>query len=380
MKRLPYPILLSVLMVSALLTSCGESSKQADEFRILGHVSGLEGKKMSLEKLVGVSAQPITEVEVGSDGNFSVTAKGEANAIYQLRVPDGGRMMLMPEFDDVMVEADADEMEAYRPEGSTKSQAIRDFNLQQYRLYLDFVASETRMDGVDRTKDTATWRELEAVTDKAMMAYRGYLRTFCDTVKSPALRALAALSITPNGNYHYLKGITERLRQESPGSPAVAALDQALQGEADRRIGEVAPMITGNDLGGKPFDLASLRGGYVLLQFWASYCEFSRAENGQLKSMSDALARRQIRLLLFSLDDSEDMWQDYLKSAGLDFAIHVRGLNGTASAEVSQYLVKAIPANYLIDPQGVIRDLDIRSEELPAVLATLPEKSSPPRP
>ncbi|MFN8393269.1 MAG: TlpA disulfide reductase family protein [Bacteroidia bacterium] len=369
---------LALALACLMLVGCGESAKQADEFRIQGHVTGLEGKKMSLEKLVGVSSQPISEVEVGSDGSFSVTAKGEANAIFQLRVPDGGRMLLMPEFDDVTVEADADEMEAYRPQGSPKTQAIRDFNLGQYRLYLDFVSAETRLDGVDRTKDTATWRELEAVTDKAMMAYRDYLRIFCDTVKSPALRSLAALSLTPNGNYHYLKGITDRIRGESPGSPSVAALDQALQGEADRRIGVVAPVITGNDLDGKPFDLSSLRGSHVYLQFWASYCEFSRSENAKLVQLAPEMAKRKIRVLMFSLDDHEDAWREYLKAAGLDWAIHVRGLNGTASAEVSQYLVKAIPANYLIDRDGVIRDLDIRADELPAVLSTLPEASPQP--
>lgn len=361
-----------------MLLGCGDSLKLADEFRIQGHVTGLEGKKMSLEKLVGVSSQPISEVEVGSDGNFSVTAKGEPNAIFQLRVPDGGRMLLMPEFDDVTVEADADEMEAYRPEGSPKTQAIRDFNLQQYRLYLDFVSAETRMDGVDRTKDTTTWRELEAVTDKAMMAYRDFLRTFCDTVQSPALRSLAALSITPNGNFHYLKSLTDRIRAESPGSPSVAALDEALRTEADRRIGVVAPVITGNTLDGKPFDLSTLRGSHVYLQFWASYCEFSRSENVKLLKMAPDIAKRKIKVLLFSLDDHEATWRDYLKAAGLDWAIHVRGLNGTASAEVSQYLVKAIPANYLIDPDGVIRDLDVRADELPAILSTLPEANPQP--
>jgi hypothetical protein len=363
--------------VVLLFTACGETPKGEDEFQITGQVRGMEGKTLFLERFEGVKAEPVAKVEVDQDGHFEVTAKGETDAIFQLRADQGGRMLMMPEFSTLHVEADADELEAYQVTGNSKTQQLRNFNLEQYRLYIDFASAESRLDGLDRTKDTIAWHELEAVTDKAMMAYRGFLRTFCDTVSNPVMRAHAALSLTVNGNYHYLNELARRLEKELPGSPAVAELRAGLAKEVDRKVGEPATIITGTDVNGKPFDLMTLRGKSILLNFWASYCEFSRAENAKMATLSKLFTANNVVLLCFSIDDAEADWRNYLKTAGLDWAIHLRGLNGTASTEISQYLVKAIPANYFIDANGVIRDLDIRSDELETDLPVLAKSANP---
>ncbi|MBP6639366.1 MAG: TlpA family protein disulfide reductase, partial [Bacteroidia bacterium] len=155
------------------------------------------------------------------------------------------------------------------------------------------------------------------------------------------------------------------------GSPAASALNNALNQEANRRIGEIAANITATDANGKPFDLSALRGKPVLLQFWASYCEFSRVENAKMDSLEKLFADNGVVLVCASLDDTEAQWRAGLKEAGLNWATHIRLPNGAQSTEVSQYLLKAIPANYLIDGGGMIRDLDIRSNELTADLPAL---------
>jgi thiol-disulfide isomerase/thioredoxin len=372
-----FPHLLLGMLLLLVVSACGETTKKEDEFRITGHVRGLEGKKLFLERFVGVKSEPVQEVPVDEKGNFEITANGEANAIYQLRMNEGGRMLLFPEFSTLNIEADADELEAYHATGSARNQILRDFNLGQYRLYIDFASAESRLDGLDRTKDTTAWHELEAVTDKAMMAYRAYIRTFIDTVSIPVMRAHAALSLTINGNYHYVSKVADRLDQEMPGSPAVAELRKGLAKEADRRIGEVGTPITGTDVNGKPFDLFALRGKNILLQFWASYCEFSRVENTKLAGLEALFTANNTVLVLFSIDDTDAEWRNYLKTADLDWATHIRGGNGTSSTEIQQYLVRAIPANYFLDGNGVIRDLDIRSNELETDLPALAKTAGP---
>jgi alkyl hydroperoxide reductase subunit AhpC len=375
MKTTYWPLCCWFLVLSSWM-GCSEVAKEADQFRVAGHVRGLEGKTMQLEKLEGVNAVPVSEVAVDGDGNFSVTDKGEANAIYQLRFEKTGRMLIMPEFSTLQIEADADELAAFQVQGNPQSQLLRDFNLNQYRLYIDFISAESRLDGLDRETDTTDWHALEAVTDKAMMAYRDYMRTFCDTVSNPALRAHAALSLTVNGNHHYLQKLTGRLEAESPGSPAIAVLENALAEEGEGKIGEVAPNITGTDITGKPFDIRALKGKVVLLQFWASYCEFSRTENARLAGMQSLFQDNNVILVCFSVDDSDTDWRTSVQASGLNWATHIRGMNGVQSMEVSQYLVKAIPANYIIDPAGVIQYLDIRADELGDNLPTISKSLS----
>ncbi|MEY3444027.1 MAG: hypothetical protein RLZZ519_2308 [Bacteroidota bacterium] len=366
-RKILFPLSLAMLFFA----SCGQPEKGEDEFRVEGQIEGLDGKSMQLERLEGISAIPVKEVETDGEGKFSVTARGMKDAIFQLRIKNGGRILLMPEFDALTVNAKVDEMEAFQVQGSAKSQLLRDFNLNQYRLYLAFAGSEAELDAIDRKTDSTKWREVEVVTDRAMVVYRDYLRTFCDTVSNPVLRAHAALSLTVNGNYHYLEKMTARIQSELPGSPAASALNNALNQEANRRIGEIAPNITSTDANGKPFDLSALRGKPVLLQFWASYCEFSRVENAKMDSLEKLFADNGVLLVCVSLDDTEAQWRAGLKEAGLNWATHIRLPNGAQSTEISQYLVKAIPANYLIDGGGMIRDLDIRSNELTADLPAL---------
>jgi thiol-disulfide isomerase/thioredoxin len=360
--HLHYPLVLTI--VALLLGGCGEPEKADDEFRLAGQIEGLQGKTIQLERLEGISAVPVTEVETDDNGNFTVNAKGKKDAIFQLRIKNGGRILVMPEFDALKITANANEMEAFQVEGNAKTKLLRDFNLNQYRLYLAFAGSEAELDAIDRKVDSTQWHEVEVVTDKAMVEYRNYLRTFCDTVSIPVLRAHAALSLTVNGNYHYLEKMTARIQSELPGSPAAGALNNALTQEANRRIGEIAANITSTDVNGKPFDLSKLRGKPVLLYFWASYCEFSRVENAKMDSLEKLFADNNIALVCVSLDDNDTKWRAGLQAAGLKWATHIRLLNGAQSTEISQYLVKAIPANYLIDGAGMIRDLDIRSDEM----------------
>jgi peroxiredoxin len=356
---------------------CEAATKDDDEFSIHGHVIGLESQVMHLERLTPTKAEPLQDVTLDAEGNFDLVQKGESNVLFQLRADNGRRMLLFPEMDALTLEADADEIEAYQVTGGAKAKMLRDFNLKQYSLYIDYKSAEAQLDGLDRQKDTTAWRALEGVTDRAMVAYRSYLRHYCDTVQLPILRAHAALSITPTGNYNYLNKLSKRIAQEMPGSAFASAIDAAMVTEAEGRVGIVAPAIVGTDIQGKPFDLATLRGKRVMLTFWASYCEFSRAEFVQFKDMQQRFADAGMVLLCFSIDDQEVAWREYLAQAGLDWAIHLRGLGGQKSDEIKQYRVQAIPSTYLINAQGIVETLDMRSDELQAYLQALPPTPNP---
>ncbi len=356
------------LLCCVLIWGCKNAEKAKDEFSIQGKVQGLESKVMHFERIQPTKSEPLQDIQLDAEGRFSLTQKGEPNTLFQLRADDGRRMLFLPEFDALEIEADADELDAYQVQGGEKTKRLRDFNLKQYRLYIDYANAEAQLDGLDRQKDTLAWHELEGVTDRAMVAYGDFLRSFCDTVNLPILRAHASLSIVTTGNYYYLSQIGKRIRQEMPGSHYADAIQDALTKEGEGRVGTEAPMLRSTDLQGQPFDLASLRGKRVLLVFWASYCEFSQMEFAKIKDMGPLFKDSGTTLVCFSIDDHEAEWREFLKNAGLDFAIHVRGLTGQQSAEIKNFRVKAIPSTYVINAKGTIETLDIRSQDLQAYL------------
>jgi peroxiredoxin len=365
MKR--HPLLLA-LLCCLCLAACQDSSKSADEFSVHGKITGLAGKVLSLERITPTKAEPIQEVTLDAEGNFALVAKGEAATLFQLRAQDGKRILLYPEFDALDITADARDIEAFEVVGGPKTKLLRDFNLQQYRLYVAYKTAEAQLDGLDRSIDTLAWHQLEGVTDSAMIAYTSFMRSFCDTVKLPILRAHAALSISPTGNYYYLSKLRKRIADETPGSAYATFLDAALSREAEARVGAGASALSGNDLHGKPFDLTNLRGKRVLLLFWASYCSYSKLELAALKDMQQLFADKGLALVCFSIDDHAAEWQAFLQDAGLDWATHLRALNGQKSEEIKQFKVKAIPSTYMINADGIIETVDIRSQELASYL------------
>ncbi len=366
-------LLLSAAIICCLCgLGCKNSAKTADEFSIQGKVRGLEDKVMHLERITAANAEPLQDVKLDAKGDFFVKQKGEANTLFQLRADDGRRMLLFPEFDALEIEADADEMEAFQVTGGAKAKLFRDFNLKQFRLYIDFANAEAQLQGLDRQKDTVAWHELEGVTDRSMVAYHAFLREFCDTVQLPILRAHASLSISETGNYHYLSKLSQRIGQEMSGTSYASVLDASQMKEAEGRVGITVPSVTGTDLRGQAFDITSLRGKRVLLTFWASYCEFSRLEFAKIREMRQLFADNGVVLLCFSIDDHEAEWRKYLATAGLDWAIHLRGLNGQQSGELKLFRVTAIPSTYMINPQGITETLDIRADELAAYFKELP--------
>ena len=73
-------------------------------------------------------------------------------------------------------------------------------------------------------------------------------------------------------------------------------------------IGSMAPDFTLNDKNGKPVSLSQLRGKYVLVDFWASWCGPCRGENPNVVAVHNQFKDKNFTILGVSLDDSKDSW------------------------------------------------------------------------
>ena len=102
---------------------------------------------------------------------------------------------------------------------------------------------------------------------------------------------------------------------------------------------------------------------YTLLDFWASWCGPCMAEVPALKKAYDAYHQKGFEIFGVSLDNSKERWQQAIESKKLNWP-HVSDLQGWQNAAAAEYGVRAIPANYLIDAQGVIVATNLRGEEL----------------
>ena len=147
-------------------------------------------------------------------------------------------------------------------------------------------------------------------------------------------------------------------------------LREALVAAQRTDVGQPAPDFTQNDIHGKPVTLSSLKGQYVLVDFWASWCGPCRAENPVVVKAYRQYHAKGFAILSVSLDDRKDKWEEAVKKDRLDWT-HVSDLKGGYNSVAELYGVKVIPTNYLLDKEGRIIAKGLRGEQLEKKLAEL---------
>ena len=133
-------------------------------------------------------------------------------------------------------------------------------------------------------------------------------------------------------------------------------------------VGSKVPEFTVKGADGQDVTLASLREGkkYVLIDFWASWCGPCRKEIPNLKALYKQYADRGFDIVSISIDKKKTDWEKALEEEQLPWNNY---LDETGVA--SLYHVKAIPAMYLIDAEGVMVGENLRGEALADKLAEL---------
>ncbi|HEX8040107.1 MAG TPA: TlpA disulfide reductase family protein [Chryseosolibacter sp.] len=155
-----------------------------------------------------------------------------------------------------------------------------------------------------------------------------------------------------------------------PDSRYVRELNTWSEGRISLAPGAPAPEIELPQMDGTPLALSSLRGKYVLIDFWASWCGPCRKENPEVVRLYNRYNDKGFEIYGVSLDESRDQWRNAIQQDGLPWR-HVCDLKGAAGVAVQLYDVQTIPKTLLLDREGQIIAQDLRGAALAEKLREL---------
>lgn len=164
--------------------------------------------------------------------------------------------------------------------------------------------------------------------------------------------------------------VAESLKKEWAGFNHPKAFIDMVESMKKTAVGQVAPEIALPNPEGQVVKLSSLRGNYVLLDFWAKWCGPCRRENPNVVKAFNKYKDKGFTVFGVSLDRSKEDWLQAIQEDKLTWT-HVSDLKYWQSEAAKTYNITGIPFSLLLDKEGKIIAKNLRGPALEEKLAEI---------
>jgi peroxiredoxin len=362
-----------IIALLVLLAACNTSNKSP----ISGNIEEGAGGKVFFEFLEPNGAKILDSALVDKKGNFYIKSKPKERSYYRLRFQNESNIGNIQNQDFIILITDSTEQikitakapmisKGYKVEGSQESEDLALFivkvgktaelrdsliNAYQQKINQGYPDPESLSKQID-DEYLAIMNEQEVFIKALIMKDKGSLLT---------LETINFINI--DDNVELIKEIKEALNQRFPNNPFVVNFNYSIQEKLRFSKGMDTPDLSLPTPDGKLVNLHSLKGKYVLLEFWASWCRPCRMENPNLVRTYEKYRNKGFEIYAVSLDRERQDWIEAIKQDGLKW-IQVSDLQFWNSIAAQTYGVQSIPANFLLDRDGKILAKNLRGADL----------------
>jgi peroxiredoxin len=367
-------ILSIVFLSSILFMACKNKSnplKKGEMFVVQGTINNFIYDTIYLGEMKRPDSTPIVvdTFILKGDGKIKMEAIANEVGLYCLiakEVGFDGKQGLYPVLFFVNDQKEVNFSMDYKERKSlkfTNSEASN--NMVQYFVKIDSVKrfitkANSTMDSLQKKKRLDTL---------AITALSNQLETTYNTHSANIRNEFAKIKYGVLANFYFL--VANQANALTLADKNAVRLDLIKRFPAQTQT--KAPNFTMDDPSGKKISISQFKGKYVLIDFWASWCEPCRKENPNVVAAYKKYKDKNFTILGVSLDEDAEAWKKAIIEDGLTWE-HMSDLKSWETPIRAAYDFESIPYNVLVDPDGNIIASSLRGEDLLKTLEELLNK------
>jgi peroxiredoxin len=372
MRRIRFNAVL-ILIISIFALAC-KPEEAGWEVTIRGKVRFPLSGQISIQEIKPDGSGKIDTVKLNSDNTFEKKLRLAEPGYYQINFYDRQRIPFILNKSDLEIIADGNDPVAYSEiNGSPDHDLIKEVQKVMARVQEspDLVQLEADFQAASTNQDMERIGELQLAYMEILN--KGYDQIAAMLKDQPA--SLGLLNLLQQNNlldkdryFDLYLSSAEKFKTEWPDSRYTKDfVDQVVRMKVTA-IGQITPEIELPNPDGQLVKLSSLRGKYVLIDFWAKWCGPCRRENPNVVKAYYNFKDKGFEVFGVSLDRNKEEWIQAIADDGLAWT-QVSDLKYFDSQAAKDYNINAIPFSILIDPQGKIIAKNLRGAALEKKLA-----------
>jgi peroxiredoxin len=364
-------------LVFALTLSCATNGKDDEQAQndkeswfvtIRGKVGFPQSGEIVIQEVKDNGNGWQDTIQLKSDYTFAKKIKLDEPGYYRLNFYNKQMLTVILDKSDIEVNVDGNNQQGFvQINGSPDIDLIQQVQELQAKVNSDPLVMQ-----LNEEYTLASQRKDEKAKQEVQQKYMSHVKKYNDQIaslmveKSPSLAVINLLQsnvLDKDQYYDTYVQVAAKLKKAWPQYSRTQEFVNYVDKMKLTAVGQPAPEIALPNPDGKVVPLSSMKGKYVLVDFWAKWCGPCRQENPNVVRAYQKYKDKGFTVYGVSLDRSKADWLQAIQQDNLTWT-HVSDLKYWQSEAAKTYNISGIPFSLLLDPNGVIIAKNLRGAAL----------------
>ncbi|MEO7658913.1 MAG: TlpA disulfide reductase family protein [Pyrinomonadaceae bacterium] len=369
-------VLLFITVTAITGTSC--TTQKVPTFSLTGDIANYKGQSIVLSQEEDINRKQnrvIGNIAVDDKGHFDVAYDLEPH-IYTLNFDGKTKVAFaVGKGQKVLISGDANVPTSIKARGAPDTEKLAEYEaFRKESLNRLVVSVRDQIKALKEKNTPETDPEMVRLSGLEIDNYikhKDELMKFVEENMGTSIAVYAA-SIRWDGDKHmpFLESLAKAFEKDHPGLAITKKLKEKVDILRGTSIGGTVPDIKMPDKDGREVSLSSLKGKYILIDFWASWCAPCRAESRDIVALYEQYKNKGFDIYGVGLESEKQNWLNAIEADKRSWA-NVSTFQEFETPIAFEYGITSLPANFVVDADRKIVAKNLHGDELRATIEKL---------